>query len=320
MDGNAFDETSQSPPTQEATTSDGDTSISSVTTLNDLPVEVWLEIARFVPPEGLLAFSLLCRKTNEALRLSCFWLRLYKRYRPPPLCSRGMLPVDLTLNSIKRGKGLRTKVIRALYRMYPLFNKRPIMPVENLEFLVGQKCCGLWIRKQPSTVCGKKRTFYLKLEDLARRDVRQLCHPVNANYEANMKILMIDGFENQQFPSLKGLVLQQVLRRSITVTKQMGMVRVPSVEDEITLRFCGEEIDKVVVVVKSDRLHKFVVSVLDWWDVYYPYPYLMYAKERAVKRRISMGKFPHKNADAQRLEDGFAAFPFGNSDENDDNW
>ncbi|XP_062499961.1 transmembrane protein 183A-like [Corticium candelabrum] len=279
--------------------------------MNDLPLEVWLAIGRFVPPEDVLTFCLICRRSYEATHRPLFWIRLYKRHRPPPLCCKGLLSQDLTYRGIKTGKGLRAKVIRALYRMYPLFGRIPFKLLENGDFLVGRRCCGLWARTEVSTICRNKRNLYLKLEDVEGRESRHMFHALKANYEANMKILVIEGFENQTFPPIKNLVLRKMLIRRVHADSKKKGDEIVAENSEVTLHFDGECRESVTITVRSDRCHKFIVSVLDWWDIRYPYPYLRYAKERAMKRRIHMGKLPHK----VRTD---ISWMFGNEDDDHD--
>ena len=298
--------------------SEAKASNSSLINLNDLPVEVWLAVARFVPPEDLLTFCLLCRRTNESLQQPTFWINLYKRYRTPPFRCKGVLPQGLSLEAIKRGKGVRAKVIRALFRMYPPFNTRTVKPeTHNLDHFIGRRCLGLWTKM---TTCTSNQVLFLKLEDVARSDLKQLSHPLYANYEANNELLMVEGFVKQRFPSLKGLVLCHVSWRQVCVGEWFIKHEVPSVEEKLTLKFNDgqEKTEKAVITLMSEWGQKIMVSVVNWWNTSYPYPYLKYAHDRAMKKRIGKGKIPCKKA-VSAVEESLAALKFwGESDEEDD--
>jgi len=84
------------------------------------PVDVWFLIGRFVRPEDVSSFALICRGSHEVSHSAQFWQKLYTRYYNPAVT----LPPLLSPQSITRVHGLRGRVVRALHYLYPPYTAR----------------------------------------------------------------------------------------------------------------------------------------------------------------------------------------------------
>ena len=122
--------------------------------------DVWFHIGRFVAPESVRTFSLLCHGCWEVTLTVQFWLSLYHRH----VTHFEKLPSRLRPLDIDAGSGLQSRVIRALYYIYPPFTT---VKRDFTNHVVNKKCSTFWWVKEFNV---KKNCFtwnyFLKFTDI----------------------------------------------------------------------------------------------------------------------------------------------------------
>ncbi len=105
------------------------------------PYDLWCVLSRYIAPESVQTFALLCKASYTVTKEASFWLDLYSRHAGLPSrqayvsTGKELLPYQLTLNVINkyyRGN-LRAAVIRALYHVYPTFQARLSNPQSRID-------------------------------------------------------------------------------------------------------------------------------------------------------------------------------------------
>lgn len=110
------------------------------------PVDLWFQLSRYIYPESVGIFALLCRGTNAVVHSVQFWKTMYLRY----YCNKENIPDDLRLASLDCIHGLRARVIRTLFYVYPpmVTRTQTTVPFENEPHaLVGLRCLLTWHKK-----------------------------------------------------------------------------------------------------------------------------------------------------------------------------
>ncbi|XP_049955640.1 uncharacterized protein LOC126471481 isoform X1 [Schistocerca serialis cubense] len=83
------------------------------------PLDVWFLIADYIVPESVGKFARICKDSLHVTYTAIFWCKLFKRY-----CTDGRI-TEASFKVIRKQRGLRTRVIRSLHRIYkPLAMKR----------------------------------------------------------------------------------------------------------------------------------------------------------------------------------------------------
>lgn len=95
---------------------------------SNFSVDTWFHISKFINPEDVGSFALICRSTAYITSTSEFWQNLYNRYVVKKIkdqnCSE-YPPEHLWPDQIfNERKGIRAKVIQSLFYTYNLFVKR----------------------------------------------------------------------------------------------------------------------------------------------------------------------------------------------------
>ena len=103
--------------------------------------DIWFHIGRFVVPESVRAFSLICRGCWNVTLTTQFWLSLYHRH----VTSYEKLPSRLKPLDIDAGSGIRSRVIRALFYVY--------LPLSTLQrdfasYIINRRCSVFWWEKE----------------------------------------------------------------------------------------------------------------------------------------------------------------------------
>lgn len=112
------------------------------------PVDLWFLVGDYVAPEDVCTFACICHDTHVVAHSARFWLNIYRRF------CRGCnsLPMSLQSTSVEhRPHGLRTRVIRALFRVYrPLSERLVNQPSSTVSChadphrLTGLRCLTVW--------------------------------------------------------------------------------------------------------------------------------------------------------------------------------
>jgi hypothetical protein len=140
-------------------------------------------------------------------------------------------------------------------------------------------------------------------------------------------MLQVQGYVAQKFPCLKGLELCHISSISEETALEEWFVKglaTQSSKKILILKFKEEQrkTENIahVINLRPDGRQNMFVSVVNWWDDSYSYPYFRYARDRAVKKRISQGKVPRLHGiSVSAVEESFASLRFwGESDEESD--
>ncbi|XP_076068843.1 transmembrane protein fates-shifted isoform X1 [Oratosquilla oratoria] len=86
----------------------------------EYPVDVWFSISKHLRPEDIGRFASICKTTYIVVASAHFWLNLYERY----FQWRYDLPESLDKWNMRKRRGLRAGVIRALFFIYPPYIQR----------------------------------------------------------------------------------------------------------------------------------------------------------------------------------------------------
>ncbi|GFS79894.1 transmembrane protein [Nephila pilipes] len=109
------------------------------------PIDVWFLIGHYIKPEDVKVFASICKDSHRVSRSYSFWMKLYKRYYQPS----DHLPARLQPECIEQVFGLKTRVVRALYQMYPQFiNQLSTCLLTTDVYCLTNLCCTLMWRIQ----------------------------------------------------------------------------------------------------------------------------------------------------------------------------
>jgi len=137
------------------------------------PLDFWYLLSRYINPEQVGVFSLICKQTNLIVSSQSFWRSLYWRYFDP--VHHSDLPDRLLPDCMSRPKGLRAEVVKMLHMTYTPFLLRQgrvgsIWPDPHL--LTGKVCLVNWSNK-----VGKKSVYYyFKLADSHVKNSKAVKH------------------------------------------------------------------------------------------------------------------------------------------------
>lgn len=110
------------------------------------PIDLWIALSRHIKPEQIQTFAQICQATNAVVHTVQFWKNLYCRF-----CQdQSELPDGLKIETLERINGLRQRVIRALYYIYPSFITKitRTLPFEDEpHILAGHRCMLTWHEK-----------------------------------------------------------------------------------------------------------------------------------------------------------------------------
>ncbi|GFY41146.1 transmembrane protein [Trichonephila inaurata madagascariensis] len=109
------------------------------------PIDVWFLIGHYIKPEDVKVFASICKDSHFVSRSYSFWMKMYKRYYQ----SSDRLPARLQPECIEQAFCLKTRVVRALYQMYPSFiNQLSTRLLTTDVYCLSNLCCTLMWRIQ----------------------------------------------------------------------------------------------------------------------------------------------------------------------------
>ncbi|XP_001626089.2 putative transmembrane protein 183BP isoform X1 [Nematostella vectensis] len=236
------------------------------------PLDLWDMIAKYIQPEDVRTFSLICRGTQMVINSSNFWLSFYNRLIPDP----EKLPLELRPDRIKCRPGLRPRVIRALFHCYDPLSVR-IQPNADTghnppDSLLHFTCLSTWCKGVISKGGKKVWIFYFKLNKRTGQKKPRTYTPewfatvddVNDNPEENNSVFSVVCMNYIPFPPVIGLVLTEVLTGlSAGMKHQRVKMRFHAHRDDG--RYQWESGIQVILDPARE------VKVLKWWHPLYPY-------------------------------------------------
>ncbi|KAI5637636.1 hypothetical protein NE865_09619 [Phthorimaea operculella] len=230
------------------------------------PEIVWYFISRYLTPEQIFIFALLCKDAYRATHTEAFWRRMYDRYCKS---QRKQLPKRLRVDPNYRAYGLRQRVIRALYHTYTPFNMSiTLLAHKNTtpHMLVKRRCVNVWYAKGTH-----KWNIYFKLKkpSLMERYEAPVVNfvdelgRIDANSEEGVKLLQVSCNRFQDVPPVMGMTLSSVnigLAQGFRYHKVvLGFSTSPHIYKNVPPD-CRITLDTVSVI-----------TVLDWWHPMYPH-------------------------------------------------
>ena len=236
------------------------------------PLDVWCLLSKYICPEHVLRFCLICKGANEALNMRSFWLRLYKRH----IHDLAGLPQRLKPERIECRPGLRARVIRALFHGYEPFSTRTTLRWgDDVSSLESQLCISMWCRQ---VLCKKQKqywVFYFKFSEAAGLEKsRKLqnspfmwldeANDTRHNSEEHHTILQVKCNNFILISPVQGLVLTKIwiyLSQDVNYNKVKLIFHSPRTDG----RYRSENAVTVMLDPAMD------VKILNWWDPIYPY-------------------------------------------------
>lgn len=237
----------------------------------DYPVDIWFLISEYIRPEDVGSFAAICQASYAVIQSVKFWKSLYKRY-----FNEEFLTIEYQPECLLRHFGLRTAVVKALFLMYPPFQKRvrqTLLGVSHPDVLIGMTCVGLISKTEGKT--GNQILYYyfkfrrsnaapVKTHKTKEQSVIDLLNDINANPDEDHCILLAISKEQISFPPILGQTLNHV---SVTISKAFC-------NNRLQLVF-GNALDKFSSSGNSFNGNSVVldpvsnISILNWWHPMY---------------------------------------------------
>jgi hypothetical protein len=236
------------------------------------PLDLWYILSKFIRPEEILRFSLICKGAFEAVSLFAFWLRMYKIYVAEP----ERLPENLRPNRIDCRPGFRARVVRALFHQYCGLKSRLLTIVGNsscIDALFFYYCSSMWFRQTKTKKDTKIWMFYFKLsqkpnglDTKPRRFSKKWFNTVDFvrdNPDEGFTVLAASCLNFISFRPVLGMVLTEAL---VGVSQSMKHCRVKLTfhSHRKDKRYRPESGYQVILDPVQD------IRVLNWWHPLYP--------------------------------------------------
>lgn len=223
------------------------------------PFDVWSYIGKFIAPEQVKKFSLICHASWQVTLTTQFWLCLYQKH----VRNFDGLPLKLQPFNIDAGCGLLPRVVRALHYVYPPLATRKR---ELTSLLINRRCLAVWWEKDYSL---KKHsfvwTYFLKFVEINGKKIHQdnlRTNPEERNLIVRAKC---PNFVHLYQQSFTGMVITSF---NACMSSDMRY-------HQLKMMFHVERRD---IKYKREEGYLLVINpvieyaVIPWWDPNYPYP------------------------------------------------
>lgn len=251
----------------------------------EYPIDIWHLIGRFVRPEDVCRFALICRQTAYVASTSSFWLNLYKsNYRAAEVLD---LPVRLQPDCMVRIGGLRACVIRSLFYIYrPFIERLPTLAGQDFHLLTKRECITSWCKqiKDNWVFCYKLRQKFAigsrqEISERLRKSKRfiEFHNDPYQNSEEGCKILVVcmrPFFQKRKVllkllfqiktASFRPLIQhfnQQLYLGSINQSLSQGFIH-----HKLKMSFVNHCQEHIASVIYDPVLE---IQTLDWWTPAY---------------------------------------------------
>ncbi|XP_060074475.1 transmembrane protein 183-like [Ylistrum balloti] len=242
------------------------------------PMDLWYVLSQYVHPEDLSVFCRLCRSTYVVTNTIQFWKGIYKRH----VKDLSKLPDFLQPVCLERIHGLRQRVIRALFFVYPVFISRtmtaaPFQEQHLCYNLKGHLCLVSW--HEPNK---NMWNFNFKFRKERMGEINSLLRlngepqslhsgykDLHHNLENDSYVLRVTCKNFTAIPPVMGLVLTNVLLR---LSASMRYFTIRLMFDTTLKQGMGasdrdrQSLEKVVIL---DPVVD--VRVFPWWHPNYPH-------------------------------------------------
>lgn len=231
------------------------------------PEDLWYILSEYIDPEDVGRFSGICHAAHQVTRLSAFWRKLYARhYRDAP-----GLPDYAKPAGMERLHGLRARVIRSLFVLYPQLATRVQAkgPMEEEPHsLKGHRCLVMWHQPGPK---GWQFCFKFQkpaLEPLSSRPSRKLdvyngFNDLHYNPEEGCSVLQVTCCHFSSDAAVMGLLLTQVY---LTLSTGFRHHRLRLHFDTRVTNNHNSPCDNIVVL--DDVV---AIKIFQWWHPSYPF-------------------------------------------------
>ncbi|XP_046986789.1 transmembrane protein 183-like [Schistocerca americana] len=222
------------------------------------PLDVWFLIADYIVPESVGKFARICKDSLHVTYTAIFWCKLFKRY-----CTDGRI-TEASFKVVRKQRGLRTRVIRSLHRIYkPLAMKRETDL--NPPMLLNRLIRSQWVE---SNRRGTEWIYHFELYDFYNKSrwkpekFDEWWNDITVNQSAYCVMLKITSSREVELPKLQGLVLREI----ILVKMENTMTKIKCI-----LHSCPMLTNKEKkVFIFQTEMPILRTRVLNWWSPYYP--------------------------------------------------
>lgn len=237
------------------------------------PLDVWCLLAKYICPEHIQRFALICKGARQAINMRTFWLRLYVRHISQPK----KLPERLQPDTIECRPGLRARIIRALFHGYEPLRTRILTQISlrDPSLLESHMCISMWYRQ---ALCNKQTkkvwVYYFKFSHKAayvKRKPRyflpewfEQVDDLNDNPEEYHSILQVNCVNFLPVSPVQGHVLTKAL---VGISRDMkhNSVKLTFHSPRSDGRYPKEDGTSVILDPVYDA------RVINWWSPLYPH-------------------------------------------------
>ncbi|OWF48363.1 transmembrane protein 183-like [Mizuhopecten yessoensis] len=242
------------------------------------PIDLWYVLSRYVHPEDLTVFFRLNHSTFSVSSTIQFWRGLYKRYAK----DLSKLPDYLQPICLERIHGLRQRVIRALFFVYPVLISRTITvaPFQDQQLcynLTGHLCLVSWHERNKNMwnfnfKFRKERMG--EINSLLRlkgepQSLRSGYSDLHHNLENDSYVLCATCKNFTAIPPVMGLVLTNLMLR---LSASMRYLTLRLLFDTTLKQGMGANVRESQSLEKVVILDPVVdIRVFPWWHPNYPH-------------------------------------------------
>ncbi|KAL5007854.1 hypothetical protein ScPMuIL_016660 [Solemya velum] len=240
------------------------------------PIDLWFILSQYIWPEDIGRFAVLCRDANTVVHTASFWKSCYQRFYD----SNVEMPETLKSCAIERLQGLRSRVIRSLFYMYPPLSertKRTIMFQNEPHGLVGKICNVIWYDldkamwnfnfkfRRHEVNASQFINFIPRLGSNKKVDILHGYKDVFHNCENDCSVLQANCKNFISLPMVMGMFLKNVC---LNVSREMRYHRLKLVFDTKLTEEMSTVSSVSEVIVELDPVVN--LKVFHWWDPCYP--------------------------------------------------
>lgn len=235
------------------------------------PVDLWMALSRHILPDQISTFARICRASNAVVHTVLFWKNIYKSF----CFNQDELPDNLRIETLERINGLRQRVIRSLYCVYPPFIAKiqRTLPFEDEpHILVGHRCMLTWYEKVKNVYnfnfkFKKERIYDVnKLQYLREiSDLRYGYRDLYFNQENDYYVLEVTCQSFLSVQPVMGLILSNVYLKLSTGLRHHCLKLV--FDTNIKGDGSRKNVEDTVIILDP----VLNIKIYPWWHPKYPF-------------------------------------------------
>lgn len=235
------------------------------------PLDIWCLLSRYIAPEHVQNFALICKGARDAVNTRTFWVRLYQRH----VADDKKIPERLQRGRIECRPGLRARIVRALFYSYEPLRTRITLKfgiTDHVSVLESKMCISMWYKQG---MCKKQEkkiwVFYFKFSRRGTKKLPSYFSPewfaqvddLNYNPEQDRSVLQVNCVNFVLLTPVQGYVLTKAL---VGISRDMNhnSVKLTFHSPRSDGRYRKEDGTSVTLDPAYD------VRVLNWWSPSYP--------------------------------------------------